>query len=76
NFTPKHDKLEVTLLFQDNNELITAVYIFNSENKLQHCYMIEPNGKSIIYDREQEIETIMAKIILIKESSNIIKTTA
>lgn len=69
NFKPTETGLEVTLLFKDNGELISAVYIFNNEDYLQKLYMIEPTGKSLIYDRELEIQRIMINIHSFKKNS-------
>src|SRR5690625_981232 len=76
NFTSRRDGQEVNVLFEENGDLAKAIYNFDENNLLQHCYMIEPQVKSIIYDRQQIINKLkvdieIAKLSIDKNNTNI-----
>lgn len=66
NFIPSTSGIEVKLVFEDDGELVEAVYLYDSNDLLQQIFMIEPNGKSLIFDRETTIKSLLTQIHLVK----------
>lgn len=62
--------MKVTLQFEDNGDLVKAVYHYDPEGLLQESYMVEPNGKSIIFDRQSIIKDLLVQIQLLKSSQS------
>jgi hypothetical protein len=68
--------IEVELIFKDNEEIVTSIYYFDSNDFLQKAVMIESEKESIFYSRQDEISSLLGQILKIDKTFSLKQLSA